>query len=108
MMAEHDQLEDLFRALSDPYRRQLLVALLEANPQDDDDTDPLDHLDSGEQSAVVESSLHHVHLPKLEALGFIEWDRESGQISTGPEWEEIAPLLRLIDDHQDELPDGWL
>lgn len=53
-------------------------------------------------------SLTHVHLPKLADVGFIEWDRESGDLSKGPNWEEIAPLLRLMWDHQDELSDGWL
>jgi DNA-binding MarR family transcriptional regulator len=95
-------------ALSNPYRRQLLVALLEHNPQDDDDRDPLDLLSETEESTVLESELVHNHLPKLEKMGYITWDRPTNEISKGPKWDEIAPLLTLINDHQDELPDGWL
>lgn len=41
-------------------------------------------------------------------MGFIEWDRDSGELSKGPNWEEIAPLLRLIHEHREELPDTRL
>lgn len=101
----------VFDALANPYRRQLLLALFDANPQDDDDLDPLDLLADGETSddlAATRIELRHSHLPKLADMGFIEWDRESGELSKGPNWTEIAPLLRLMHDHRDELPDEWL
>lgn len=100
-----------FEALANRYRRQLLLALFEANPQDDGDLDPLDLLKQGETTAdldVTQVELHHAHLPKLADMGFIEWDRESGELSKGPNWNEIAPLLQLMQNHQDELPDGWV
>ncbi|MEF8806659.1 DUF7344 domain-containing protein [Natronomonas sp.] len=52
-------------------------------------------------------ALRHTHLPKLEDTGYIEWDRETGEISKGPRFEEIVPLLELIETHADELPPGW-
>jgi hypothetical protein len=107
-MSVEQQWTALLEALADPYRRQLLVALLEANPQDDDDTDPLGLLAGDERDETLEAALTHVHLPKLESLGYIEWNRDTGQISKGPNWDRIAPLLHLIHDHREELPDGWL
>ena len=96
-------------ALEHPYRRQLLVTMLEQNPQDDDDVDPLDSVDySAADAEQLQIALRHVHLPKLEQRGFITWDRRRGAISKGPDWDEIAPLLTLIHDHSDELPAGWL
>ena len=94
-------------ALADPYRRQLLVALLDHNPQDDTDRDPLDILSEADEAEVLESELVHTHLPKLDDMGFISWDRDSNNISKGPNWDENAPVLILIHDHKDELPDGW-
>jgi hypothetical protein len=85
--------------------------MYEANPQDDQDLDPLGLLEQGQTTDaldVTQISVNHSHLPKLADMGFIEWDRESGELSKGPEWEEIAPLLTLIYDHRDELPDEWL
>jgi len=100
--------DDILDALSNPYRRQLLVALLDHNPQDDSDRDPLDVLSEADEAAVLESELVHTHLPKLDEMGYISWNRSTNTISKGPRWGEIAPLLKLMHDHQDELPDGWL
>ena len=52
--------------------------------------------------------MFHSHLPRLENHGFITWDRDAGTLERGPNWAEIAPLVRLLNDHQDELPEGWL
>jgi len=94
--------------LSDSYRRELLLALLEHNPQNDDDRDPLDIIDPPLEPEVLEIELFHKHLPKLEDQGFIEWNRDTGKISKGPDWDDIEPLLRLIKDHREELPADWL
>jgi len=107
-LAEHDRLNEAFAALSHPYRRQLLLALLIANPQDDRNCDPLDLLDDDTDTALLETELVHTHLPKLESMGAITWDRETGEISKGPEWDAFAPLIQLIHDHRAELPDGFL
>jgi hypothetical protein len=101
-------IDTVLDALGNPYRRQLLVALLDHNPQDDDDRDPLDVLSDEEEAKVLESELLHAHLPKLDDMGFITWDRSTNKISKGPQWDEIAPVLKLMHDHQGELPDGWL
>jgi hypothetical protein len=107
-MLDSSSSDDVFEALSHPYRRQLLVAVLARNPQDDDDRDPLDLVADDVDPDVLEVDLIHTHLPKLAEMGFIEWDRDAGDISKGPNWGDIAPLLVLIRDHQDELPDDWL
>lgn len=99
---------DILDALSNPYRRQLLVALLDHNPQDGSDRDPLDVLSEGDDAEVLETELVHNHLPKLDDMGYISWGRDNNNISKGPKWDEIAPLLKLIHDNRDELPDGWL
>lgn len=102
------RVDELFGALSNPYRRQLLVALSDHNPQDDDDRDPLNIVAEDMEPEVLEIELVHKHLPKLEEMEFIAWNRETNEISKGPRWSEVEPLVTLIDDHQDDLPDGWL
>lgn len=101
-------IDDVFDALTNRYRRRLLVALLQHNPQSDSLELPDDALASDEPSEGMEIEFYHVHLPKLEERGFIEWGRETHTVSTGPVFEEIRPLLELMDEHSDELPDGWL
>lgn len=48
--------------------------------------------------------LSHVHLPKLEDSGLIEWDSEAGTVSRGPAFEEVEPVLRLLAANADRLP----
>lgn len=99
--------DDVFDALTNRYRRRLLVALLQHYPESDTLTLPDDALAPDEPSEVAEVELHHVHLPKLEERGFIEWNRETHAVSTGPAFEEIRPFLELMDERSDVLPDGW-
>jgi hypothetical protein len=106
-------MDGVLDALGHTYRRRLLLALSEHNPQADDDAqgraDALRAVVEGEtDSEAVEVALQHGHLPKLQEYGYIEWDQETGEITKGPHWAEIAPLLELLQTHADELPDDWL
>ena len=104
----NEKLNQALEALSNRYRRELLLALMTENPQDDDDRDPLNVIESPVEPEMLEVELVHKHLPKLEAMGFIEWDRDTGKIATGPNRAEIEPVLQLLNDYQDELPPGWV
>lgn len=44
----------------------------------------------------------------LEDAGFINWNRETHQVTKGPEFHQLRPVLELLHHHQDELPDGWI
>lgn len=108
MGGDAENFDQVLSALSHPYRRELLVALTAHNPQDDDDIDPLGLLENGGEASALEVDLVHNHLPKLEEMGYITWDYDTGEISKGPDWDEIVPLIELIHDNREELPDGWL
>jgi len=103
------EMDVMLDILANRYRRGVLVALLRHNPQDDDDPQIPDdvELDSEDlESLMVHMS--HTHLPKLEEYGFIEWDQDTNTVRTGPQFEEIRPLLELMQNHADELPADWL
>lgn len=96
-----------FRAIENDHRRRLLFSLLERDREDDVPlADAAAGPDAGDRE--VDLVLYHVHLPMLEDRGIVEWDRESGSVRRGPDFEEVRPLLELLDRHRDELPDGWL
>lgn len=102
-------LDSILNVLADRYRRRVLVALLEHNPQDDDDPQTPEDITMGDEDLEeLMIEMEHTHLPKLAAAGLIEWDRETNVIKKGPEFAEIEPLLRLMHEHRDELPEGWL
>jgi hypothetical protein len=94
-------------ALSHRPQRRLLVELLHRNPQDDTPVDSDDPEPEDEELEVL-LDFRHYHLPELEDQGLIDYDRENNVITKGPDFREIKPLLRLIDEHSDELPDDWL
>jgi hypothetical protein len=100
-------------ALSHSDRRRVLVAVHDNGSQNGDVGVRVEGtLPAGagteRSEGQVEIGLVHRHLPKLEALGYIRWNRERSEIRQGPNWGEIAPLLGLLRSHPDELPDGWL
>ena len=94
--------------LANRYRRRVLMALLEHNPQGDQDPHILDDviIDTTDLEPLI-VAMRHTHLPKLEEAGFIAWDQEQGTVSKGPEFEAIRPVLELLENHTDELPDDW-
>jgi hypothetical protein len=112
-MSRGDGFDRAVDALGHKYRRRLLISLLEHNPQSDDDAQDAEkalgsHSSGMEAGQLLELQLVHSHLPKLEELEYITWNRETGDISKGPNWDEIEPLLRLLRDHGSELPEDWL
>ncbi|WP_217493337.1 transcriptional regulator [Haladaptatus sp. W1] len=90
--------------LSSPHRRRILLAVLDDNPRDEDEftSDATD-----DELTALKTQLHHVHLPKLADKGYIEWNPDTETIRRGPNFDEIAPLLTLMSNHADELPDDW-
>lgn len=89
------------KALNHPLRRRILTDLRRSNPRD------VAAFVSGADDHSVEIQLRHTHLPRLDDQGFIDWDRTSDTITRGPSFDAIEPLLRVLGDHQDELPGTW-
>lgn len=84
-----------FEALTRAERRKLLFALLESESTDEPRVDLESFVAEGDRE-VSSVSMHHVHLPKLEAMGFVETDRDRQYVKRGPDFEEIEPLLRIL------------
>jgi hypothetical protein len=69
-------------------------------------------LDGGEPSTLSHADeellveLRHVHLPKLESAGMIDWDQDDGSVSRGPAFEQYEPALRALVDAADTFPDS--
>jgi hypothetical protein len=100
-----------FPVFADRDRRRLLVYLVDGNPEERADIPEhirvAEHFDEEERRAL-ERMLETEHLPLLEENGLIEWDRETDVIVRGERFDEIRPLLTLISEHRDDLPDDWL
>lgn len=112
-MVEGNAVDRVIEALGHRYRRRLLAALTEHNPQPVER--PLNaetKLESVTGLVTVgktsDIAIVHTHLPKLETLGYVTWDESEGAISKGPDWDEIEPTIQLLLTHGDELGVEWL
>lgn len=110
-MTRRGSLEDLLsrpgvdraaNLLRDRHRRRILLGLSDGRVGHETDV-TMRRSDLDE----VESDLQSTHLPMLEEEGIIEWNRETGEIRKGPNFDEIEPFLRLLREHDDELPPFW-
>jgi len=101
-------MDELLEALSDAHRRRLLVVLLDHDPQREDIDIPTVIHEGEKELATLRLELRHSHLPRLEDAGLIRWDRDSGEVLKGPRFDDIRPLLEVMRNRGDELPDSWL
>jgi len=99
-------MDDQFEALADTHRRRLLVSLLEHNPQEKLPIPEGVYL--GEKDvADLKVEMLHIHLPKLAEAGFIRWEPGTRSVVKGPAFDEIRPLLELLDTYADLLSGDW-
>jgi hypothetical protein len=98
--------DDVFEALADRCRRRLFLALVERDPPAEI---TVDDVCSGavDDDPADRTELRHAHLPKLDAMGFIDWDPGTGTIRPGPELGAIRPVVRLLADRAPDLPFDW-
>lgn len=93
--------------LGDPTRRDVLTRIGEYGPEESAEFEEEDFAERVGDREFDRVALYHRHLPKLDDAGFVDWDRESGVITSGPRYEEIRPLVRLIQGYRYDLPDDW-
>lgn len=98
--------DQMLEALQSRRSRRLLVNLAESNPRNDSNL--IKELDVQRDEEEFLIRLHHVDLPKLEDLGFVEWDQQTGEIVKGPHFGKVQPLVKMMIRHEDELPSDWL
>lgn len=102
-------LDEALSNLANVYRRRVLLSLLDHNPQAVGAPSIADDVSAGETDPeILRAKMYHHHLPKLEAAGFIRWHKDDNEVEQGPNFDEIKPLLELLVDNSDELPEGNL
>lgn len=105
--------DNAFKAMADPQRRSLLVELHDDGPLRVPELTGVSRELSAANEAFLDEYLsgsvevadadedlvrmHLVHLPTLAEDGFVEWDSESNVVKKGPRFDEVRPLLDLVD-----------
>lgn len=90
--------DELFDALADDRRRQLLVDLLDDSPRDASVQAATPGAEREEQSERIR--LQHIHLPKLADCGFVDWNQGSDSVTRGPRFDELRPFLELCEEYE--------
>jgi hypothetical protein len=105
----------IYRMLAAEPRRDVLFALCETptvqvsevlKPRDDGRPEQIRPSGGRQESALVdplELQLYHTHLPKLADVGLVEWERDAGIVSRGPEFSEVRPFVERIRESEREL-----
>lgn len=81
-------------------RRRLLLAIQHG---DGDRTQIESIRRETENAKRLAVAMRHVHLPKLEAAGIVEWNRETNEVRKGERFEGILPFVRSIVEAPEEL-----
>lgn len=100
------RLDSLFDALGNEHRLRVLVTLYLADPGEEFQAEDL--VAPGEDRQRIVTSFYHVHFPKLERLGLVEWDREENSVVRGGEFEAVDQLLDCLVVRDDEVQAGLL
>lgn len=79
--------DDLLASLAHETRRGVVDALDHAG----DRGVAVEDLAAGDSSERV--ALHHVHLPRLQEAGVVEWDRDRDRVTGGPRFDVARRVL---------------
>lgn len=93
--------DHIAEALGSQARRCILIELLDHNPVNQPETVAKN---DARETDELEVQLIHAHLPKLDNMGYIVWDRDNGTVVKGPNWEEIESVVRLLSDNREQIP----
>lgn len=98
-----EEVDRALTALSDYPRRRLLLKLYEETGAGTEES--INYTEIRQYQFESGSlQLYHIHLPKLESFGYINWNKIEQTIQKGPRWDEVEPFLDLIYTHLNELP----
>ncbi|MBZ6495495.1 DUF7344 domain-containing protein [Natrinema longum] len=88
--------DELFEALANERRRRILFELVDQNSQSEAPVHidaPPDRTDTRQ---AVDIELYHVHLPKLDDYGFVDWNRNTSAVEPGERFADIRPVLERL------------
>ena len=90
------KMDYLMEVLTKQQRRVILYRLKQ--------NDRLQPFQSSDSLHNADLELYHIHLSKLEAAGYIQWNRETREFKKGPQYDEVETLLTLI---ENILTNSW-
>lgn len=90
--------DEVLGALSRPLQRRVLLTVAACEEPIALDTLGDKTMMDAHRWNEHQIALYHLHLPQLADMELIHWDRQDRIIKEGERFEEVRPLLNLIDD----------
>jgi len=100
-------LSELFEILSHEYRRHVLWVLAHPETRTDAAVGVDLFAGTGDDPDILRLALLHNHLPKLDDHGLVDWNPETETLTRGPRFGQVEPLLELMNQSEDEIPQNW-
>lgn len=109
--------DDALLLLASQRRRRVLQALRDQGGSWVSIDDLVDELDEGDRSTNLRTTedgtriqieLTHTHLPRLEDHGVVTVDQSASTVAQGPAFDAVEPVLRILQQHADDLPTDYL
>ena len=110
--------DDVFDALANRHRRQMLLDLLEREWYPVSKLTGVSRELAGAHESLLRNQVHEsletvdvdeqllrihvVHLPKLEEYGFVDWEHNDRIVTRGQRFEQLRPHLEVLDDSRSE------
>lgn len=101
------EIDAVFAALAHPHRRFLLALLGEPGTEETLTAIAAAIATETEESAsapgpgtgidTIEASLHHVHVPKLDEVDLVAYDRDEQTVTLTDRWEHVQPILEAAE-----------
>jgi len=111
--AESRPIDSAFTALSDPCRRAVCRYAMRTDATTFEHADIADYVvdrapEGMSDRRTVATKLRHVHLPKLEEAGLLEYERDSGVVHVDRERiaDRLERLRAVVAELQDARVDG--
>lgn len=92
--------DELFDALANEHRRRILFDLVDESRHGELPVAIDASQETSDDRAAAGIELSHVHLPKLDDYGLIDWSPGTDTVETGPHFSDVRPILEQLCDHQ--------
>ncbi|WP_255171182.1 ArsR family transcriptional regulator [Natrononativus amylolyticus] len=96
-----DPWKAMLSALMSKHRRRILVKLLEQESV----MIPEEVADGEAEFQGLQTEMHHTHLPQLTDQGYVR-KTTNFEVVRGPQFENIRPLLEVLQENHKRLPSG--
>lgn len=95
-------IDEVFQALSETPRRQILCTLAEHDGPIELDTLGDETIVDAYHWETHQVALYNIHLPELDDQEFIDWDRERQVIEEGAQFDEVRPFVEILNTKSDD------